>query len=86
MKEVTKEEFKKIYFKYGKSEDGWNKEYWNEFYQSPKREGMKYMVELPESISESRMMIVDDYGCNEYRLFFFTIEQEEAFFDNPGKT
>ncbi len=85
MKEVTKEEFKKIYFKYGKSGEGWDQEYWNKFFESPERKNMKYKVELPANSIENRMMIVTDYSENEYRLFFSSIEQEEAFFDYPGK-
>ena len=85
MKEVTKEEFKLIYFKYGKADEGWGQEYWDKFYENPKNPKMKYMVKLPTSDLEVRMMIINDYSANEYRLFFTSIEQEEAFFDNPGK-
>lgn len=85
MEEVTKEKFKEIYFKYGKSEGGWDQNYWDQFFESPERKSMRYKVELPTSSIECRMMIVTDYSINEYRLFFLSIEREENFFDYPGK-
>jgi hypothetical protein len=36
--------------------------------------------------NHTRMMIVTDYGRNEYRLFFMTEESEESFFDYPDKS
>ena len=86
MKEVTKEEFKNIYFKYGLAKDGWGKEYWDKHYENPEKQDMKYKVRLPASNLENRMMIVDDFSTNEHRLFFVSVDQEEAFFDNPGKS
>jgi len=86
MNEVTKVEFKEIYFKYGLADDGWGNEYWDKFYENPKTQNMKYMVKLPANNLKNRMMIVNDYSANEYRLFFVSIDQEEAIFDNPGKS
>ncbi len=85
MKEVTKEQFKEIYFKLGGG-SGWTPEYWNEFFEDEKRPGMKYLVKEPETPEHTRMMIVTDYGRNEYRLFFLTEESEESFFDFPDKS
>jgi hypothetical protein len=86
MKEVTKERFKEIYFKLGGGvATGWSLEYWNKFFENEKRPGMKYLLEEPETPQHTRMMIVTDYGSNEYRLFFFTEEIEESFFDFPGE-
>ena len=84
MQEVSKDEFKTIYFQYGKGKDGWTQDYWDQFYESPRREGMTYKVALPKHAEESRMWIVTDYASNEYRLFFMTEESEERFFDFPG--
>jgi hypothetical protein len=84
MKEVTKEEFRKVYFELGVA-SGWTLEYWNEFFEVEKRAGMKYLLEEPRTAEHSRMMIVTDYGMNEYRLFFLTEESEESFFDFPDK-
>ena len=85
MKEVTKKEFKAIFLKYGKREDGWGKGYWNSHYRFPKKRNMRYLVRLPKNPKENRMMIVNDYSNNEIRLFFMTVDEEEAFFDFPGK-
>jgi len=85
MNEITKDEFKEIYFTYGKAEHGWGQEYWDQFFEIPKRQDMKFKVELPASQQKTRMMIVTDYSTNEYRIFFESIDQEEAFFDYPGK-
>ncbi|MBN1315974.1 MAG: hypothetical protein JXA42_10915 [Anaerolineales bacterium] len=86
MKEVTKEQFKEIYFKLGGgSSTGWDLDYWNKFYESPKRPGMKYLVQEPETKDHNRMIIVTDYSSNEYRLFFMTEEAEEALFYFPDE-
>jgi len=84
MKEVTKEEFKAIFLKYGKSE-GLGEDSWNKSYESPRRENMRYLVELPKNSKENKMMIVSDYSENEFRLFFMTEDRLEGFFDFPGK-
>lgn len=45
MKEVTKEQFKEIYFKLGGGvATGWGPEYWNKFFEDEKRSGMKYLL------------------------------------------
>jgi hypothetical protein len=80
MKEVTKEQFKEIYLNLG----GGSLVYWDTFYEAEKRPGMKYRVEEPQTPEHTRMMVVTDYGENEYRLFFMTEESEESFFDFPG--
>jgi hypothetical protein len=86
MKEVTKEQFKEIYLRLGGgTATGWSPEYWNKLFEDDKRSGMKYLLEEPETPEHTRMMIVTDYGRNEYRLFFFTEESEESFFDFPDK-
>jgi hypothetical protein len=46
---------------------------------------MKYLSEEPETPEHTRMMIVTDYGRNEYRLFFLTEESEESFFYFPDE-
>ena len=81
MREVTREEFRDVYFRLGGGEAvGWGEASWK--YD---REGMRYKVELPESPRHTRMMIVTDFGAREYRLFFLTEESEESFFTHPGK-
>lgn len=87
MKEVTKEEFKEVYFRLGGGDaTGYGLEHWNKFFEDEKRPGMKYLLEEPETPEHTRMMIVTDYGRNEYRLFFWTEESEESFFDFPDKS
>ena len=84
MKEVTKEEFKAIFIKYGKSQLPPKGEgYWNQVYEPRLKDNMRYIVRLPESPEEDQMMIVED--GNEIRLFFMTDDRVEAFFDFPGK-
>jgi len=84
MKEFTKEQFKEIYFKLGGVEEaGWGLEYWNTFFEDEKRPGMKYLLREPETPEHIRMMIVTDFGMNEYRLFFLNEESEESFFNFP---
>jgi len=84
MKEVTKEQFKEIYFSLGGG-FGWDSDYWNKFFEDEARPGMKYLVEEPRTPEHTRMMIVTDYGEKEYRLFFLTEEDEEIFFSFPDK-
>ena len=44
---------------------------------------MKYLLREPETPEHTRMMIVTEYGRDEYRLFFLTEESEESLFDFP---
>ena len=83
-KEVTKEEFKAIFIKYGKSQlPPMGEGYWNQVYEPRLKDNMRYIVRLPKNSKEDNMMIVD--GGNELRLFFMTDDRVEAFFDFPGK-
>jgi hypothetical protein len=69
MKEVTKEQFKEVYFKLGGgTETGWGLEYWNKFFEDEKIPGMKYLLEEPETPEHTRMMIVT--SLNEHRLLW----------------
>ena len=84
MREVTKSEFKAIYFDFGGGRDGCDDRYWNRFFEHDGRSDMKYRVEEPESPVHVRMMIVSDFGAHEYRLFFMTEEGEDDLFEFPG--
>jgi hypothetical protein len=87
MKEVTKEQFKEIYFGLGGgAATGWGPEYWHRFFEAEKVPGMKYLVEEPQTPEHARMMIVKDFHMNEYRLFFMTEESEESFFEFPDES
>mgnify|MGYP001190311083 FL=1 len=82
MKEVSKEQFKEIYFRLGGgAATGWGLDYWNQFFEGEKIPGMKYLLEEPATPEHARMMIVTDFAVHEYRLFFMTEESEESLFD-----
>ena len=84
--EVTKEEFKEIYFRLGGGPDsGWTAEYWQESFEDNVKLGWRFMVQEPRSPEHDCMWIVTDTGAREYRLFFMTDESTESFFDYPGK-
>jgi len=57
-KEVTKEEFKALYFKYATPHSGWTEDYWNQFYE--KDEGKRYFFTKPQTPESTSMFIVDD--------------------------
>ena len=80
MREVTKAEFQEMFFRYGSEEDGWGADYWNRFFAPGDSRPMKYKVRAPESPRHTRMIIVSDYSCSEYRMFFTTIDDEERLF------
>jgi len=80
MKEGTKEEFKRLYFKFGGGgATGWDLNYWNKFFADNERTDMKYLLEEPETPEHTRMMIVT--SAKECRLFFLTEEAEDRFFE-----
>jgi hypothetical protein len=80
MIEVSKQQFKEMYFDYGRGLDGWTKEYWDIFFENEKPQPMKYLAQKPSSPLHTRMMIVSDHHINEYRMFFLTEDEEEYFF------
>lgn len=80
-KEITKEQFKDLYFKYATPDSGWTEDYWNSFYE--KEEGKRYFFTEPETPESTRLFIVQN-GIERY-MVFFTEDAEESFFDFPGK-
>ncbi len=72
-----------MYFKYGTEVNGWNKKYWKKHFERIKDKDIIFKVEEPESDNHDQMMIVSEKS--EHRLFFFTEESVEKFFDFPGK-
>ena len=83
MREITKEEFKKIYFEHPDPEMNAEavQDYWNHFYEN--EEGAKYFYEEPPSAEHTRMFIVTDFSDEHkpiHRIFFMTEESEESFF------
>ncbi len=83
MKEVSKKEFKEMYFRYGTEENGWTRRYWKKHFERRKDRDVIFKTEEPESDNHDRMMIVSN--AREHRMFFLTVESEESFFDFPGK-
>lgn len=80
-KEVTKAEFKELYFKYATPESGWTEENWNHNFE--KEEGARYFFTPPATPKSTSMFISS--GQHENRIYFLTEESEESFFDFPGK-
>jgi hypothetical protein len=74
--QVSKDEFKKLYFNYAQPNSGWTEDYWNQFFELEKDKS--YFFEEPESPATDRMMIVS--GDNGHRMIFLTENSEEAFF------
>lgn len=82
MHEVTKSEFKKLFFRHLTPESGWSRGDWKPF-KRDRRSDMKFMYEAPKSPSHTRLYIVTDNGSREHRMFFMTEESDEAFHDFP---
>ena len=83
MREVTKSEFKRIYFELGGGRDGWTAAYWKHFFEDDPRPDMKFKVKEPATAVGTTMWIVSDFQANEYRLFFVTEDQSEAMLRTP---
>ena len=83
MREVTKDEFKRVYFKLGGGRGGWDAEYWKRTFDDAARPGMKFMVEDPATPAHTAMWIVSDFAVSEYRLFFRTDDESDAMLEFP---
>ncbi len=71
-REVTKQEFKRLFFQYG-----WTESYWQQFFEH--EQNARYFFTEPTSPDQTRMFISS--GHNEHRIFLLSEEAEEAFFD-----
>ncbi len=78
-KEITKEEFKRLFFYYGVSQkdSGWTSDYWNKFFEN--EEGKRYFFTAPDRPEQDRMFI--DQAKDARRIYLLTEEAEESFFD-----
>jgi hypothetical protein len=74
--QVSKSEFKDLYFRYAQPTSGWTEGYWNQFFE--REEDKNYFFEEPASPAESQMMIVS--GGNKHRMIFLTENSEDSFF------
>ncbi|MEK7655566.1 MAG: HD domain-containing protein [Patescibacteria group bacterium] len=79
-KEVSKEEFKMAYFKYGSEESGWGLSYWNHLLEN--EVGKRYFVREPATPEEASMMMTTDKDM--HRMYFVTEGEVENFFDFPS--
>ena len=84
MREVTKSEFKRIYFELGGGRGGWDAAQWQRVFEDGLRAGMRFMVEEPETAHDTEMWIVSDFAVNEYRLFFRTSEDSDSMLEFPA--
>jgi len=82
MKEVTREEFKKLFFEHATPGSGWTHESWKQIDQGPDAD-TKYLYKPPATPLHDRLYISS--GDAECRMFFMTDESDEAFFDHPGR-
>ncbi len=78
-REVTKQEFKELFFKYGVTQNslGWTDDYWNKFYEH--QDNARYFFTEPTSPDQVRMFISSSKGT--HRIFLLSEEAEESFFD-----
>lgn len=91
MQEITKEQFKEIFFANPDPEikdPCYQQDYWDKFYENVI--GARYFYKKPESAEQNRMMIVEDNSKQPeivYRISFQTVEDEEFSFkpDYDGK-
>ncbi len=75
MREVTKSEFKRIYFELGGGRGGWDAAHWKRDFEDDPRPGMRFMVEEPATARDTTMWIISD--SDEHRLFFRTEEASD---------
>jgi hypothetical protein len=79
--EVTKAEFKSLFFKHATPNSGWSDDYWQLFYE--KETGKTYFYAKPQTPEYTRMFIISD--STKRRMIFLTEDAEEVFFDFPDK-
>ncbi len=84
MRQVTKSEFKQLYFTLGRGRDGWDEAHWKGTFEDNPRPDMRFMVEEPATALHVKMWIVSDYAVNEYRLFFMTEDDSEGVLEWPS--
>jgi hypothetical protein len=79
-REVSKAEFKKLYFTHASPNSGWTEDYWNNFFE--KEENKKYFFTAPDSPLSTQLFIISDSSSQ--RMVFLTEDATESFFDNPN--
>ncbi len=77
-REVTKREFKELFFQHGVAQSGWTEGYWDQFYEHECN--ARYFFTEPASPDQVRMFISSGQGT--HRIFLLSEEAEESFFDH----
>ena len=82
-REITKQEFRELYVRYGQSEknSGWTQDYWDHFYEH--QTGKRYYFTEPTDPDQTRMFISSDRDT--HRMFLMSEEAEESFFRHPDQ-
>ncbi|MFA5830110.1 MAG: hypothetical protein WC843_06520 [Candidatus Gracilibacteria bacterium] len=78
--EVTKEQFKTLYFQYATPDSGWGEANWHSTFE--KQEGEKYF--FMKSANPEAVMCIST-GQKENRIYFLTEDALDSFYDFPGK-
>jgi hypothetical protein len=80
-KEITKQEFKELFFRYGVSQEdsGFTEDFWNRFYES--ETDARYFVTGPTSPNQTRMSLTTGNGT---RQIILMSEAEEDVSWGPG--
>jgi hypothetical protein len=80
-REITKQEFRGLYIKYGQSQkdSGWTQAHWDYFHE--KETDKRYFFTEPISPDEKRMFM--DVSKNIRRIFLLTEEAEDSLFNHP---
>ncbi len=78
-KEITKAEFRLLYFQNATLNSGWTQEYWNMFFENKEEQ---YFL-LSDKKEDSRMFIRSENG--KHTIFFMSEDAEESFFNFPQR-
>ncbi len=80
-KEITKQEFKELFFRYGVSQEdsGFSEDFWNQIFEN--KTGVRYFFTEPTSPDQNRMFL--SAGAGTHRIFLMSEEEEEASW-GPG--
>ncbi|MEZ5399397.1 MAG: hypothetical protein R2729_06985 [Bryobacteraceae bacterium] len=77
-REVTKEEFKELFFRYGvaQPDSGWTECYWRQIHEN--ETSARYFFTELTSPAETRMFITSGRGA--HRMYLMSEEAEESLF------
>lgn len=78
-RKISKDEFKRIYFKYGNEYNGWSRSYWEQFFEN--QTGKSYSV-TGDTEDDSLTMMISS-GQDECRIILMEDEAIDRFFEIP---